>query len=74
VPINYGTFVGHIALRLSVMGMDAWERAATADEIERIAEQLEDALSAGALGMSTNLMDHDGEDRPVPSLKADDAE
>ena len=74
VPINYGTFVGHIALRLSVMGIDAWERAATADEIEQIAEQLEDALSAGALGMSTNLMDHDGEDRPVPSLKADDAE
>ena len=38
VPINYGTFVGHIALRLSVMGMDAWERAATADEIEEIAK------------------------------------
>jgi N-acyl-D-aspartate/D-glutamate deacylase len=74
VPTNYGAFVGHIALRLAVMGMDAWERAATRDEIKRIAELLDDALAAGALGMSTNLMDHDGEDRPVPSLQADDAE
>lgn len=74
VPANYGTFVGHIALRLAVMGMDAWDRAATAEEIEQIAELLDDALSAGALGMSTNLMDHDGQDRPVPSLKADDTE
>jgi len=74
VPTNYGAFVGHIALRLAVMGMDAWERAATPDEITRIVELLDDALAAGALGMSTNLMDHDGEDRPVPSLHADDAE
>ena len=74
VPANYGTFVGHIALRLAVMGMEAWERAATRDEITQIATLLDDALSAGALGFSTNLMDHDGEDRPVPSLLADDAE
>lgn len=74
VPTNYGAFVGHIALRLAVMGMEAWERAATPAEVERIAELLDDALSAGALGMSTNLMDHDGQDRPVPSLHADDAE
>src|SRR5690606_11696377 len=31
-------------------------------------------LNAGALGLSTNLMDHDGDDRPVPSLQADDDE
>ena len=74
VPTNYAAFVGHIALRLAVMGMDAWERAATADEITRIARLLDDALAAGALGLSTNLMDHDGQDRPVPSLHADDAE
>ncbi len=74
VPANYGTFVGHIALRLAVMGMEAWERAATAAEIERIAELLEDALAAGALGMSTNFLDHDGEDRPIPSMLANDAE
>lgn len=74
LPTNYGSFVGHIALRLAVMGMDAWERAATADEISSIAKLLDDALGAGALGFSTNLMDHDGADRPVPSLLADDAE
>ena len=28
VSANYGSFVGHIALRLAVMGMEAWERAA----------------------------------------------
>lgn len=74
VPANYAAFVGHIALRLAVMGMDAWERAATPDEIEQIATHLEDALSAGALGLSTNFLDHDGEDRPIPTMLADDAE
>lgn len=74
VPANYCSFVGHIALRLAVMGMEAWERAATADEIEQIAAHLEDALAAGALGLSTNFLDHDGDDRPIPSMLADDAE
>lgn len=74
VPTHYATFVGHIAIRLAAMGMDAWRRAATAAEIERMAGDLEDALAAGALGLSTNLMDHDGADRPVPTLLACDAE
>ena len=39
-----------------------------------MAELLEDALSAGALGLSSNLFDYDGKDRPVPTLHADDAE
>ena len=73
-PIHYGAFVGHIALRLAAMGLDAWQRAAKPSEIDKMAELLEDALSAGAMGLSTNLMDHDGQDRPVPSLHADDAE
>ena len=74
IPANYGAFCGHIALRLAVLGMDAWERAATAEEIDAMARLLDEALSAGALGLSSNLFDHDGTDRPVPSLKADDAE
>ena len=74
VPTNYGAFVGHIAIRLTVLGMDAWERAATPDEVARMAALLDAALAAGALGMSTNLMDYDGDDRPVPTLHADDAE
>ena len=56
------------------MGLDAWERAATLAEVQQMVALLCDALDAGAMGMSSNLMDHDGNDRPVPSLKADDAE
>jgi N-acyl-D-aspartate/D-glutamate deacylase len=74
VPINYATYVGHIALRLAVMGIDAWSRKATPDEIAAMADLLDDALAAGALGLSCNLMDHDGSDRPVPSLSACDDE
>lgn len=74
VPLNYASYVGHIPLRLAAMGMDAWTRAATADEIAKMAELLDDALAAGALGLSDNLHDHDGENRPVPTLHADDAE
>ncbi len=74
VPLNYASYVGHIPLRLAAMGMDAWDRAATPDEIARMAELLDDALAAGALGLSDNMHDHDGDNRPVPSLLADDAE
>ena len=71
---NVAAFVGHIAIRLAVMGMDAWTRAATPDEIKQMAAHLEEALQAGAMGLSSNFMDHDSQDRPVPSLLADDAE
>ena len=71
---NYGAFVGHIAIRLAAMGLEAWERAATPEEIARMVAMLEDALGAGAMGLSTNLLDHDGNDRPVPTLHADDTE
>ena len=74
VPLNYASFVGHIPLRLAAMGMDAWNRAATPEEIAIMADLLDDALAAGALGLSDNMHDHDGDDRPVPSLLADDAE
>lgn len=74
VPLNYASYVGHIPLRLAAMGMDAWERAATPAEIAQMAELLDDALAAGALGLSDNMHDHDGSDRAVPSLLADDAE
>jgi len=74
MPANYAAFCGHIALRLAVMGLQAWERAATPAEVEQMCGLLDEALAAGALGMSTNLFDHDGQDRPVPSLKADDHE
>ena len=74
LPTNYAAFVGHIAIRLAAMGVEAWERVATPQEIARMVELLDDALAAGALGLSDNLHDHDGNDRPVPTLLADDAE
>jgi N-acyl-D-amino-acid deacylase len=74
VPLNYASYVGHIPLRLAAMGMDAWDRAATPAEIAKMAELLDDALAAGALGLSDNMHDHDGDNRPVPSLHACDAE
>jgi N-acyl-D-amino-acid deacylase len=74
VPLNYASYVGHIPLRLTAMGMDAWERAATPEEIAKMCELLDDALAAGALGMSDNMHDHDGENRAVPSIHACDAE
>ena len=74
VPVNYATFVSHITLRLAVLGLEAWERAATPEEVRAMAELLEDGLAAGALGLASNLFDHDGADRPIPTMHAEDAE
>jgi N-acyl-D-amino-acid deacylase len=60
-------YTAHNALRASVMGRDAWERAATADEVDAMAALLDDALSAGSLGMSSNWFDTDRQRRLVPS-------
>ena len=51
--VNAGMLVGHNTLRLMVMGLDA--RAPTPSELKRIIELLEEALDAGALGLSTGL-------------------
>jgi N-acyl-D-aspartate/D-glutamate deacylase len=74
LPLNYASYCGHIALRLAVLGMEAWDRAATDAEIAKMCDLLDDALAAGALGLSSNLMDHDKRDRPVPSKQADERE
>jgi N-acyl-D-aspartate/D-glutamate deacylase len=74
LPTNYSMYVGHISIRLAVMGIEAWDRTARPDEIQKMAALLDDALAAGALGMSDNLLDHDGQNRKIPTLVADDAE
>jgi N-acyl-D-amino-acid deacylase len=74
LSVNFASFCGHIALRLTVMGLDAWKRTATPAEIQEMCDLLDDALSAGALGLSSNLLDYDKWERPVPSQVADDAE
>lgn len=72
--VNTAGFVPHQLLRTWVMRDAAWERAATAAEREQLCAVLDDALAAGALGLSTSVMDTDRENRPVPSRQADDAE
>jgi N-acyl-D-aspartate/D-glutamate deacylase len=51
--VNAGMLVGHNTLRLMAMGMTA--RPPTADELAHMIALLEDALSAGALGLSSGL-------------------
>ena len=51
--VNTVMHVGHATLRLMVMGMD--ERYPTRDELAHMEQLLEEALEAGALGMSSGL-------------------
>lgn len=51
--VNAGMLVGHNTLRLMAMGMD--ERAPSQLEMQHMVELLEEALEAGALGMSSGL-------------------
>ena len=70
--INVACLVGHSAIRQYVMGDEASDRPATADEIERMRRLLRESLEAGAIGFSMNQSKHhfreDG--RPIPSAVA----
>jgi N-acyl-D-aspartate/D-glutamate deacylase len=72
--VNVAALVGHTPLRMYVMGDDAWDRVATPIERERMAALLDDALVAGACGLSTSWFDEDAQKRPTPSVLADDDE
>jgi N-acyl-D-amino-acid deacylase len=69
--LNVGALVGHSALRFYVMGKESQERAATDDEIARMCALLEQAMAAGAMGLSISYVDIDEDSRPVPSRLAD---
>jgi N-acyl-D-aspartate/D-glutamate deacylase len=68
--LNVGALVGHSALRYYVMGKDSQERAATDAEIATMCDLLEQAMRAGAIGLSTSYVDIDENSRPVPSRLA----
>jgi len=72
--VNVATLVGHTPLRMFVMGDEAWDRIATADERRAMVAVLDDAMRAGALGLSTSWFDEDAQRRPTPSVLADDDE
>jgi N-acyl-D-amino-acid deacylase len=71
--LNFTAYIGHSALRLYVMGDAAYERAATAEEIEYMCRLVREAIDAGAAGFSTSFSyAHRGVDgKPVPSRCAE---
>jgi N-acyl-D-amino-acid deacylase len=76
LEMNFCSYIGHTAVRLFVMGRDAYERTATGDEIARMQTVVRDGLRAGAIGFSTSFAPtHRGLDgKPIPSRLADRAE
>ncbi|MHB8592871.1 MAG: N-acyl-D-amino-acid deacylase family protein [Acidimicrobiales bacterium] len=71
--LNFGCYVGHTAVRLYVMGDDAYERRATAEELAAMQHAVAEAMAGGAIGFASSASPtHNGEGgRPVPSRVAD---
>ena len=70
--INYAANVGHSALRTWAMGERAFEEEATDDDLELMQGQLDAALRAGAVGLTTSRSEHHetSDNRPVASRLA----
>ena len=73
---NAGVFVGHSAVRTTVLGAEASDRAATEDEIATMRGIVKEALEAGAIGFATSTsINHYGDGGvPMPSRLAEDDE
>jgi N-acyl-D-amino-acid deacylase len=54
VSLNYGSLVGHGTVRQQVLGTE--NRAPTAAELQRMEQLVDEAMRAGAFGMSTGLI------------------
>lgn len=69
--INVGGMIGHTALRQYVMG-DRASEAPTADDLDAMVDLVEEAMSAGALGLSSSrTVLHKGADgQPIPGTYA----
>ncbi len=65
--VNVGALIGHSAVRAYVMGKASQEREATTDEIDAMCAIVDEAMGAGALGISSSYLDMDEKMRPVPS-------
>jgi N-acyl-D-aspartate/D-glutamate deacylase len=76
VAVNAGFLVGHCALRRYVLGPEATERQATAEEVDKLTRLLQECLAAGGLGLSTSRSSthNDGDNKPVPSRAASEEE
>jgi N-acyl-D-amino-acid deacylase len=71
--LNYSCYVGHTAVRMYVMGEEAYERAATPAELERMQSVVAEAMAGGAIGFASSASPtHNGDSgRPVPSRVGD---
>lgn len=73
---NAGVFVGHSAVRTTVLSAEASDRAATEDEIAAMRGIVMEAMEAGAIGFATSTsINHNGDGGvPMPSRLAEDDE
>ena len=71
--LNFGCYVGHTAVRLYVMGEDAYERSATDTELKQMQRVVAEAIEGGAIGFASSASPtHNGDNgRPVPSRLSD---
>jgi N-acyl-D-aspartate/D-glutamate deacylase len=67
--INFAANIGHSALRTWAMGERAFDEKASDEDLTLMADQLADALRAGAIGFSTSRTQHHetSDGRPVAS-------
>ncbi len=74
--VNVGTLVGHSAVRLYAMGEDCSERAATDAELAVMRRVVQEALEAGALGLSLtrNMNHYDLAGKRIPAAAAPESE
>ncbi len=70
--INYAGYMGHSALRTYVMGERAFDESGSDEDVAAMCLHLQDAIKAGALGLSTSRTPNHqtSDDRPVPSRQA----
>jgi N-acyl-D-amino-acid deacylase len=70
--VNMACYIGHSAIRRTVMGEAGSDREATEEEIEQMRVIVADAMEAGAAGFSSSHgpTQLDGDERPVPSRLA----
>ena len=70
--LNHAMYVGHSALRMYVMGRRALSEEASEEEIRTMVRLVQDALRAGAIGVSTSRTHthHTPEGTPVASRLA----
>src|SRR6202035_5162900 len=52
--LNYGMYIGHSALRMYVMGRRALDERAGEDDLRHMTHAVEEAVRAGAMGLSTS--------------------